>query len=91
MKTYIFKRENNNFDDIINDDAVGSKFKTVLSWRDHLLIGTDHEDDEIDSYIILKYGSDLVTQGLIKDFSPVPYVDYMPDPNRPAKFKDIYK
>ena len=92
MKTYIFKRESNDFDDILADPAIKPKFKLVLSWENYLMIGTEMyvEADEIDSYIMLKYGDEIVTD-LIKDFSPIPYVDYQPDPNRPKKFKNVYK
>ena len=91
MKTYIFKRESNNFDDIVTDPVIKSKFKTFITWTDHLMIGIELSDDKTDSYILLKFGEELVTSGLFKDFTPVPYVDYMPDPNRPEKFKNVYK
>lgn len=91
MKIYIFKREGGDFSDILEDTNIMAEFKTVISWKDHLMIGSDYsDDDEINSYIMLKHGDELVTD-LIKDHSPIPYVDYQPDPNRPAKFKDVYK
>jgi hypothetical protein len=47
---------------------------------------------EIESYIMLRYGDDIKTWDHVrKDFSPVPYVDYIPDPKRPEKFKNVYK
>ena len=92
MKTYIFKRESNDFDDILNDPTIKPEFRTVLSWQDHIMICTETygDEDEINSYILLKYGDDLA-KDLIKDFSPKPYIDYQPDPNRPEKFKNVYK
>ncbi len=91
MKLYIFKRENNKFDDLKNDPVIKKKFKTVLTWQHHIMLGTELPDDETESYLLLKYGEEMVTQGLIKDFSPIPYIDYMPDPDRPEKFKNVYK
>jgi hypothetical protein len=91
MKLYIFKRENDSFADMQKDPVIKKKFKTVVTWRDHIMLGTETPDDEVESYLLLKYGDELVTQGLIRDFSPIPYVDYIPDPNRPEKFKNVYK
>jgi hypothetical protein len=91
MKLYIFKRENNKFDDLKNDPVIKKKFKTVITWKGYVMLGAEIPDEEIESYMFLKYGEELVTQGLIKDLSPVPYVDYTPDPDRPAKFKNVYK
>ncbi len=92
MKVYIFKKEDNDFSHILTDPTMKGKFKTKITWKEHLLLGVEKElSSEIESYIILKFGDELITNGLIRDFSPVPYVDYMPDPNRPAKFKDVYK
>lgn len=91
MKIYIFKRENDKFLDMKSDPVIKKKFKTIMTWNDHILLGTEYPSDEIESYLLLKYGDELRTQGLIPDLAPVPYIDYMPDPKRPAKFKDIYK
>lgn len=91
MKLYIFKREGGKFDDMKKDPVIKKKFKTVMTWADHFMLGAEYPDDEVESYLLLKYGDELITQGLIRDFSPVPYVDYMPDPNRPEKFKNVYK
>jgi len=91
MKLYIFKRESGNFNDMKRDNVIKKHFKVFFSWRDHFMLGTETPDTEVDSYLLLKYGDELITKGLIRDFSPVPYVDYMPDPNRPPKFKDVYK
>lgn len=73
------------------DPVIKKKFKCLFSWREHLMLGTEQADGETESYLFLKYGDELITEGLIRDFSPVPYIDYQPDPNRPAKFKDVYK
>lgn len=91
MKLYIFKRENGNFDDMKNDGVIKKKFKTILTWKDHIMLGTERPEDEVESYLLLKYGDEMVTKGLIKDFSPIPYVDYQPAADRPEKFKNVYK
>jgi hypothetical protein len=91
MKLYIFKRENSKFDDMKKDPVIKKKFKTIMTWRDHIMLGTDQPNDETESYLLLKFGDELITKGLIPDLTPVPYVDYMPDPNRPEKFKNVYK
>lgn len=91
MKIYIFKREDNNFNDMKKDPVIKKSFKIIMTWRDHLLLGTERPNDETESYLLLKYGDEMIPKGLIPDLSPIPYVDYMPDPKRPAKFKDIYK
>ena len=89
MKTFIFKRQDNNFSDILNDPSLKNIFKTQLSWDKHILLySEDNIDPEVVSYILLKYGDDIFN---ITDFSPVPYVDYQPDPNRPEKYKNVYK
>jgi hypothetical protein len=93
MKTYIFKRESKNFDDILSDPSIKSVFKTKIFWKNELMICSTYGDEVsnmLDSYILLKYGEDL-TPSIIKDFTPIPYVDYYPDPKRPDIFKNVYK
>lgn len=90
MKLYIFKRETNDFTDMIKDPVI-KKFKTILTWQGYIMLGTELPDKKVESYLLLKYGEELVTKGLIPDLSPIPYVDYTPDPNRPEKFKNVYK
>ena len=92
MNTYIIRREDNNFQDMLADPVIRQYFKTQLSWAEHLLLHTDGENipSEIQSYIMLKYGDQIVTDSVIKDFHPRPYIDYMPGP-RPEKFKNVYK
>jgi len=77
MKYYTFQRELNNFDDILTDVAIKKHIKTKLKWKNHLMIGLDEKTGEsVFGYIVLKYGEDIVN--LIKDFTPVPNVDYKP-------------
>lgn len=78
MKYYTFYRENNNFDDILNDTSIKKIMSTKISWFQHLMVGIDeHGNDGNFSYITLKYGDDM-KQLDIKDFTPVPGIDYIP-------------
>jgi hypothetical protein len=92
MKTYIFYRESNNFTDILSDTNVKQYFKQKISWKNYLVLMSHKVKPEIESYIMLKYGDEMKSWDHIrKDNSPVPYVDYEPDPKRPEKFKNVYK
>ena len=77
MKYYTFYRENNDFKDILNDPTIKKSIDTKISWYQHLTIGVSSKTDQIQSLITLKYGDEMV-QDVVKDFSPVPGVDYIP-------------
>jgi len=77
MKYYTFYRENNDFKDILNDPTIKKSIDTKISWYQHLTIGVTSKTDQIQSLITLKYGDEMV-QDVVKDFSPVPGVDYIP-------------
>jgi hypothetical protein len=77
MKYYTFYRENNNFDDILNDQIIKKIIDEKLRWFQHLIIGMNEKHDQTFSYITLKYGDEM-KQELVKDFSPIPGVDYIP-------------
>lgn len=82
MKFYTFKRETNNFADIVTDLKKHIEFK--LSWKDHLMIGlSDDFDEKSVSYILIKYGDDL-TKAVERDFTPVRGIDYIPRKRRIA-------
>lgn len=91
MKLYIFKKEIDKLDDLEKDPVIKKKFKCIFSWSEYIMLGTDNPDSETESYLFLKYGEQLITRSLIRDFSPIPYVDYQPDPARPEKYKNVYK
>ena len=77
MKNYTFYRENNHFDDILNNANVKSMIKLKIKWNKHLVIGIDNGDtDSVHSYITLMYSDDLVT--VSRDFKPIPGIDYTP-------------
>lgn len=78
MKYYNFYRESNDFTDILNDMNIKSNICVKMTWSNHLLIGLKYNvDDSILGYIVLKYGDDIVKL-TDRDYSPKPYVDYIP-------------
>ena len=77
MKYYTFYRENNNFDDILNDTIIKKIIDERLRWYQYLIIGMNDKHEQSFSYITLKYGDEM-KQELVKDFSPVPGIDYIP-------------
>lgn len=90
--TYIFYRENNNFDDILNDKNIKKFLKQKIKFNKYLILLNYNIPEQIESYIKLKYGDNLIPMDHIrKDYSPVPYVDYYPNIDRPIKFKNVYK
>jgi len=79
-KFYTFKRESNNFDDILKDPNVKKVAHHITSWYGYLMIGLDSYTKDFDKtcmYITLKYGDDIC-QRLTKDYAPVIYKDYIP-------------
>jgi len=77
-KFYTFKRESNNFDDILNDISLKKHIKTKIKWSYHLMISLGQKVDESTlGYLVLKYGDDI-TNPINKDYTPVPNVDYKP-------------
>jgi hypothetical protein len=77
MKYYTFYRENNNFDDILNDTIIKKIIDERLRWYQYLIIGMNEKHEQSFSYITLKYGDEM-KQELVKDFTPIPGVDYIP-------------
>jgi hypothetical protein len=77
MKYYTFYRENNNFDDILNDSIIKKIIDEKLRWYQYLIIGMNDKHEQSFSYITLKYGDEM-KQELVKDFTPIPGIDYIP-------------
>lgn len=78
MKYYTFYRENNKFDDIIDDITLSKLIKTKIKWYQYLALGLAGKDEQtIHSYITLKYGDEIRTS-LTENYAPVPFVDYIP-------------
>lgn len=92
MSSYIFYRENNKFDDILNDKNIKKFLKQKIKFSKYFIVLGYNMPKEIESYIMLKYGDDIRSWDHIrKSYDPQPYVDYMPDNNRPDRFKNVYK
>lgn len=82
MNYFTFKRESNNFTDILTDANIKKLIRMKLRWRNHLLIGVDEDKDnsnKSNSYITIKYGDDMINGVAENDYSPKPYVDYVPE------------
>ena len=77
MKYYTFYRENNNFDDILNDTIIKKIIDERLRWYQYLIIGMNEKHEQSFSYITLKYGDEM-KQEVVKDFTPIPGIDYIP-------------
>ncbi len=81
MKSFLFKRENNDFADILTDANIKKQVCATITFNQHLILGIqeDKELDKVSSYILLKYGEELVDfKNIVRDRAPVPYVDYKP-------------
>jgi hypothetical protein len=90
VKYYIFYREDDNFTDILNDKNIKKCFHYKLKWNQYLILGTESISDEIQSYLVLKYGDDMKDKSYIfPDRKPIPFVDYEPDRKRPKKFTKL--
>ncbi len=90
MKYFIFYREDNNFRDIFEDINLKKLFSFKIKYLQHLILGGIDVPEDIQSYIVLKYGDDLRnTYDIFIDRTPQPFIDYYPDPNRPDKFKKL--
>lgn len=81
MRYFTFKRESNNFTDILTDINIKKLIRMKLSWKNHLLIGLLENDgsEKTSSYVTIKYGDDMINGVAENDYSPKPYVDYMPE------------
>jgi hypothetical protein len=78
MKHIYFHRENNDFTDILSDSTIKKSIKETTTLYGYLILGIPESTHEhLISYITLKYG-DSIRSSLVKDYSPIPNVDYIP-------------
>lgn len=78
MKTYIFHRENNNFDDVLKDKNVKKYVIEQYQFDQHLIIRVD-EDPKVLAYITLMFSEELKNmKDLVPDRTPIMNVDYIP-------------
>ena len=88
MKYYTFYRENNNFDDILNDLIIKKIVDEKMRWFQHLIIGMNEKHEQTFSYITLKYGDEM-KPALVRDFSPIPGIDYVPKRDASKYIKSV--
>ena len=90
MKYFIFYREDDDFNDILQDQNTKKLFDLKIKFNQHLILGGDEIPDDLQSYIMLKYGDDIKNPNhIFIDRKPVPFKDYLPNNNRPEKFKKL--
>lgn len=78
MKTFVFHRENNKFDDILKDKNIKSAIKETYTFDEHLIIRLD-ENPEVLAYITLMFSEEFVSmKDLVPDRTPKPHIDYTP-------------
>jgi hypothetical protein len=78
MKTFIFKRENLNFDDVLKDKTIKSAIKQKYRFSDYLIIRVK-EVPGVLAYITLMFSEELVSMySIVPNRTPIPNVDYVP-------------
>lgn len=78
MKTFVFKRENNNFDDILKDKNIKSAIKETYTFDEHLILRLE-EKPEVLAYITLMFSEEFINmRDLVPDRTPKPHIDYVP-------------
>ena len=78
MKTFVFRRENNNFDDVLKDKNIRKYIVEKYSFFEHLIIRVEDTPEAL-AYITLMFSEELVSMtDLVPDRTPKPYVDYTP-------------
>jgi len=73
MKTIVFRSENEDFNDLLNEPCI--KKASKLSYAQHIIINGEFTEKEL-SYLTIKYG-EMMTNPFI-DYKPKAYVDYVP-------------
>ena len=78
MKTFIFKRENNNFDDILKDKNIKSYIIEKYFFDEYLIIRVS-DDPKVLAYLTLMFSEELKSmRDLVPDRTPRPCIDYTP-------------
>lgn len=80
MKYFYIKKEDNNFSDVLSDAIVKKTVSSKIILQGILILGfKDNTEESIVSYFLLKFGEFVVNESsIITDYSPIPYVDYVP-------------
>ncbi len=78
MKTFVFQRENNKFDDVLKDKNIKKYIVEKYRFEEHLIIRVKDTPEAL-AYITLMFSEELISmQDLVPDRTPKPYVDYVP-------------
>jgi len=78
MKTYVFHREKNRFDDILKDKSIRKYIIEQYQFTDYLIIRVKDVPEAL-AYIMLKFGEELVNmKDIVPDRTPIMDVDYVP-------------
>ncbi len=78
MKTFVFNRENNKFDDILKDKVIKPAIREQYKFDEHLIIRVE-EKPEVLAYLTLMFSEELLSmKDLVPDRTPKPYIDYTP-------------
>lgn len=91
MNYYIFKKEDNDFSEMLSDITLKPLLDFKIKFKNHLILGSqDNINEQLSSYITLKYGDMMVNKSdMFMDNKPKIHIDYTPDRNRPEKYKKI--
>lgn len=89
MSYTVFKRESNNFTDILTDPVIKKSIRMKMKFTGYLIL--ELADDKSVSYMMLKYGDDAISMShIIPDRTPIPNKDYVPirkDRGKKLKFR----
>lgn len=78
MRTYVFQRESNNFDDILKDKNIKKYIVEQYHFTNHLILRVQ-DTPEVLAYLLLVFGEELITmKSIVPDRSPIMDVDYVP-------------
>jgi hypothetical protein len=78
MKTFVFQRENNNFDDVLKDKNIKKYIVEKYKFAEHLIIRVEDTPEAL-AYITLMFSEELVNmKDLVPDRTPKSNIDYVP-------------
>lgn len=78
MNYYIFKKEDNDFSEMLSDKTLKPLFNFKIKFKDHLILGSyDDVNEKLSSYITLKYGDMMVSKNnVFINRTPKAGIDY---------------
>ncbi len=82
MKTFVFKRENNKFDDILKDKVIKPAIREKYKFSEYLIVRVE-DKPEVLAYLTLMFSEELLNmRDLVPDRTPKPNIDYAPRKNK---------